>query len=174
MAPSIVLNACLTPGIEKAPWTCAVKQALSARICRSLDAVFIVVQPIVSCLSVGRFSAAFGSWKSLIQGRTGVPRPDRAAKISGKGDSGQPSCYVPDFISHRLKLIIEVDGAHHSFDDQQRHDERRTKWFESPGYRVIRFWNHEIKNELDSVLDTIYAAVEERKSHHGPRDAEGA
>jgi very-short-patch-repair endonuclease len=63
---------------------------------------------------------------------------------------------------------------HHSFDDQQRHDERRTKWFESQGYRVIRFWNHEIKNELDSVLDTIYAAVEERNSHLGPRDAEGA
>lgn len=82
--------------------------------------------------------------------------------------------YFPDFISHRLKLIIEVDGAHHSFDAQQRHDEVRTKWFESQGYRVIRFWNHEIKNELDSVLDTIYAAVEERKSHLGQRDVEGA
>ncbi|RWJ16077.1 MAG: DUF559 domain-containing protein, partial [Mesorhizobium sp.] len=48
------------------------------------------------------------------------------------------------------------------------HDEARTKWFESQGYRVIRFWNHEVKNELDSVLDTIYAAVEERKSHLRP------
>jgi very-short-patch-repair endonuclease len=71
-------------------------------------------------------------------------------------------------------LIIEVDGAHHSFDDQRRHDEHRTKWFEGQGYRVIRFWNHEIKNELDSVLDTIYAAVEERKSRPGLPDAEGA
>ncbi|RWM24152.1 MAG: DUF559 domain-containing protein [Mesorhizobium sp.] len=50
--------------------------------------------------------------------------------------------YFPDFMSHRLKLIIEVDGAHHGFDDQQRYDEARTKWFESQGYRVIRFWNH--------------------------------
>lgn len=171
----------------------------------------MVVQPIALCLSVGRFSAAFGSWKSLIQGRVGSSRPDRTPKISGKGDSGQPSCYglftspwmgevaakrrvgvtarllmpkldrfklrssqrlraamtdeerilwrhlwripvegthfrkqasvgiyFPDFISHRLKLIIEVDGAHHSFDRQQRHDEVRTKWFESQGYRVIR------------------------------------
>ncbi|RWE83450.1 DUF559 domain-containing protein, partial [Mesorhizobium sp.] len=39
----------------------------------------------------------------------------------------------------------EVDGAHHSFDDQQRHDEVRTKRFETQGYRVIRFWNHEVK-----------------------------
>ncbi|WP_425339697.1 endonuclease domain-containing protein [Mesorhizobium opportunistum] len=42
--------------------------------------------------------------------------------------------YFPDFISHRLKLIIEVDGAHHSFDGQQRHDERRTN---GSGARVI-------------------------------------
>lgn len=61
-APSMVRNACLTPGIANVPWTCAAKQALSARICRNVDAVFIVVQPIVLCLSVGRFSAAFGSW----------------------------------------------------------------------------------------------------------------
>jgi very-short-patch-repair endonuclease len=82
--------------------------------------------------------------------------------------------YYPDFISNRLKLIIEVDGSHHSADDQLRHDERRTRWFESQGYRVVRFWNHEIKNELDSVLDTIYAALEERKLHLHSRDgAEG-
>nr|WP_246672402.1 endonuclease domain-containing protein [Mesorhizobium sp. B3-1-6] len=53
--------------------------------------------------------------------------------------------YYPDFISHRLKLIVEVDGAHHSADDQLRRDEVRTRWFESQGYRVVRFWNHEIK-----------------------------
>ncbi len=82
--------------------------------------------------------------------------------------------YYPDFMSHRLKLIIEVDGFHHGFDDERRRDEVRTRWFESQGYRVIRFWNHEVKNELDSVLDTIYAAVEERKSHLRLRDgAEG-
>lgn len=73
--------------------------------------------------------------------------------------------YFPDFISHRLKLIVEVDGAQHGFEAQSRHDEKRTAWFESQGYRVIRFWNHEIKSELDSVLDTIYAAVEERRVH---------
>jgi len=94
LAPAMVRMACRTPGIEKAPWACAAKQALSAMIWRSLDAVFMVVQPIVPCLSVGRFSAAFGSWKSLIQGRAGSPCPDRAVKISGKGDSGQPSCYA--------------------------------------------------------------------------------
>jgi len=44
----MVRIACRTPGIEKAPWACAAKQALSAMIWRSLDAVFMVVQPIGS------------------------------------------------------------------------------------------------------------------------------
>ncbi|MER8753771.1 hypothetical protein NKH57_32035 [Mesorhizobium sp. M1050] len=48
------------------------------------------------------------------------------------------------------------------------------KWTQVGVRRAIRFRNHEIKNELDSVLDTIYAAVEERKSHLRLRDgAEG-
>jgi len=43
LAPAMVRMACRTPGIEKAPWACAAKQALSAMIWRSLDAVFMVV-----------------------------------------------------------------------------------------------------------------------------------
>ncbi|WP_432288451.1 endonuclease domain-containing protein [Aminobacter sp. BA135] len=71
--------------------------------------------------------------------------------------------YFPDFVSHRLKLIIEVDGAHHGLDDQRRHDHTRTLWLESQGYCVLRFWNHEVKQELEAVLDTIFAVVDERR-----------
>lgn len=103
-APSIVRSACLTPGIVIVPCAWAAKQALSARICRVLDAVFIVVQPIVLCLSVGRFSAAFGSWEFLLKGRAGLICPDSRLKnfqksneeaICLRGDSGRPSCYFP-------------------------------------------------------------------------------
>ncbi|SFP01052.1 hypothetical protein SAMN03159463_03408 [Mesorhizobium sp. NFR06] len=84
VAPSIMRIACLTPGIVIEPCTWAAKQALSARICRVLDAVFIVVQPIVLCLSVCRFSAAFGSWEILLQGRARSPGPDsRLEKFRG-------------------------------------------------------------------------------------------
>ncbi len=72
--------------------------------------------------------------------------------------------YYPDFISHRLKLIIEIDGAQHGFNYQKLHDEKRTLWLQSQGYRVLRFWNHEVRQELDSVLDTIYAAVAEQSA----------
>ena len=70
--------------------------------------------------------------------------------------------YVPDFISHRLKLIIEVDGPIHDHNDQRKHDEQRTQWFESQGYRVIRFTNQQVKTEMNAVLDMINAAIADR------------
>lgn len=73
--------------------------------------------------------------------------------------------FYADFLSHRLKLVVEVDGFHHAEEEQLAHDARRTDWLASQGYRVLRFWNHEIREELDSVLDTIYAVVEERRAN---------
>ena len=90
VAPSIVRSACLTPGIVIVPCAWAAKQALSARICRVLDAVFMVVQPIVLCLSVGRFSAAFGSWEFLPQGRAGMLRPDSNRGKFRKSATAEP------------------------------------------------------------------------------------
>ncbi len=86
--------------------------------------------------------------------------------------------YYVDFASHRLKLVVEVDGAQHGCDSHIVRDARRDRWLQSQGYRVLRFWNHEIKKELDSVLDTIYAAVQERSAHlpldgGGRREAAG-
>ncbi|SDP69460.1 Very-short-patch-repair endonuclease [Phyllobacterium sp. YR620] len=74
--------------------------------------------------------------------------------------------YCADFLSHRLKLIIEVDGFQHGLADQRRHDIRRTAWLEGEGYRVLRFWTHEIRTELESVLDTIFAVVKEQMICH--------
>ena len=71
--------------------------------------------------------------------------------------------YFPDFVSHRLKLVIEIDGVPHSLEEQRRHDEKGTRWLRSQGYRVVRFWNDEVKTDLNSVLNTIHAAIEEQK-----------
>ena len=71
--------------------------------------------------------------------------------------------FHPDFVSHRLKLVIELDGGQHSREDVIPRDAARTLWMESQGYKVLQFWNHEVKEELDAVLDTIFAAVEERR-----------
>lgn len=72
--------------------------------------------------------------------------------------------YIVDFASHRLKLVIEIDGAQHGHPAHARADFERDRWLESQGYRVLRFWNDDVRFELNAVLDTIFAAVEERRS----------
>ncbi len=67
--------------------------------------------------------------------------------------------YIVDFTCHRPKVVIEVDGAQHGFDQHAQNDVVRTEWLESQGYRVLRFWNREILFQIDVVLDTIYAAL---------------
>ena len=52
--------------------------------------------------------------------------------------------YITDFCAPRKKLIIELDGSQHL--EQEEYDEGRTKYLESLGYRVIRFWNKEVMN----------------------------
>ena len=70
--------------------------------------------------------------------------------------------YVVDFACHAARLVVEVDGAQHGFDAARRKDETRTAYLGAAGYRVLRFRNHEVLRETQSVLDTIYAALAER------------
>ena len=65
--------------------------------------------------------------------------------------------YVADFVCHTNRLVIEVDGAQHGFDREASRDAERDAWFASQGYRVLRFWNHEVLHEFESALDTIHA-----------------
>jgi very-short-patch-repair endonuclease len=69
--------------------------------------------------------------------------------------------YFADFAHHGLRLVVELDGAQHGFDDGVQRDAVRTAYLEAAGYRVIRFWNHEIRENLDGVIETIIAALAE-------------
>ena len=66
--------------------------------------------------------------------------------------------YIPDFCSPRAKLIIELDGSQHM--GQADYDEERTRYLESLGYRVIRFWNNDVLNNIDGVIRAIVDAME--------------
>ncbi len=65
--------------------------------------------------------------------------------------------YIVDFVCLDAKLIIEADGGQHA--EQIAYDARRTSELETMGYRVMRFWNHEILKELHSVLEQIQSAL---------------
>jgi very-short-patch-repair endonuclease len=70
--------------------------------------------------------------------------------------------YFADFLCRERTLIVEVDGATHSTDDELRRDARRTEFLESMGYSVLRVLNAEVMTELEGVLETIFLALEKR------------
>ena len=70
--------------------------------------------------------------------------------------------YIADFCSPRNKLIIELDGSQHL--EQDEYDKERTAYFESKGYRVIRFWNNDVTNNIQSVLNVIWDTVQEQQA----------
>jgi very-short-patch-repair endonuclease len=70
--------------------------------------------------------------------------------------------YIVDFVCLEAGLIIEADGGQHS--NQVTYDTRRTAVLEGMGYRVMRFWNHEVLSELQSVLEQIRTALIEAPS----------
>ena len=61
--------------------------------------------------------------------------------------------YIVDFVSMEHRLIIELDGGQHS--EQIEYDERRTAFLNAQGYRVLRFWNNEVLQQTEAVLEKI-------------------
>jgi very-short-patch-repair endonuclease len=68
--------------------------------------------------------------------------------------------YVPDFVSIKQKLVIELDGSQHL--EQEDYDTERTQYFESLGYKVIRFWNNWVMNDIEGVIQVIQNALGEK------------
>ena len=67
--------------------------------------------------------------------------------------------FVVDFCAPRLKLIIEVDGGQHV--DLQEYDQRRTAYLVAKGYRVLRFWNNQVMDDLNAVVIAIENNIDE-------------
>ncbi len=63
--------------------------------------------------------------------------------------------YILDFYCPQLKLAIELDGGQHNQDDRRAYDETRSSYLHMQGIKVMRFWNHEVLQYLDSVLMKI-------------------
>ena len=65
--------------------------------------------------------------------------------------------YIVDFVSIKKKLVIELDGSQHL--EQEAYDIERTKYLESQGYKVIRFWNNQAKNDINRAFRAIEIAL---------------
>lgn len=67
--------------------------------------------------------------------------------------------YVVDFLCNEKRLIIELDGGQHS--DNQSYDLERTAWLNKRGFKVLRFWNHDVLQQTESVIDVILQNLNE-------------
>lgn len=63
--------------------------------------------------------------------------------------------YIVDFVCEEKRIVIELDGGQHNEFENIIKDNERTKFIESEGYKVIRFWNNDILNNLEGVFKIL-------------------
>jgi very-short-patch-repair endonuclease len=85
-------------------------------------------------------------WNVLRNGQMNGLKFRRQVEIDG---------YIADFLCPEKRLIIEVDGGQHT----PERDARRTEFLESQGFRILRFWNNDVLQNLDGVWTAIEAAL---------------
>ena len=68
--------------------------------------------------------------------------------------------YIADFVCEEKKLIIEIDGGQHNKEENISKDNIRTKILTDEGYKVVRFWNNEIENNLEGVYKKLLDVIE--------------
>ena len=69
--------------------------------------------------------------------------------------------YVVDFLCDEAMLIVELDGSQHG--ERVLADTMRTRYLESLGYAVLRFWNSDAVNNMEGVLEAIHAMASARR-----------
>jgi very-short-patch-repair endonuclease len=72
--------------------------------------------------------------------------------------------YVADVVWLSGRLLIEIDGGQHNEDVGLARDATRTRWLESQGFEVLRFWNNDVLRNGNGCQDVIAVAIEKRRS----------
>ena len=68
--------------------------------------------------------------------------------------------YIVDFVSFQKRVVIELDGGQHAVDNNK--DKERDKFLTNSGYNVLRFWDNEVFENIEGVLEMIM-----QKCHKG-------
>jgi len=75
--------------------------------------------------------------------------------------------YVVDFVCFSHRLIVELDGPQHVTEAGKKQDECRTAWLESRGFRLIRFRNQKLDDEIQQVVAEIERVLREQVAREG-------
>jgi very-short-patch-repair endonuclease len=78
--------------------------------------------------------------------------------------------YIADFVCFEKNLIIEIDGGQHC----EERDAKRDSWLSSQGFSIRRFWNHEVLQNIEGVLEVILRDCSQRTPSPTPPIKGGA
>ena len=103
--------------------------------------------------------------RDMTEAERAMWRQRRSRQLAGyKFRRQQPiDRYVVDFVCFSHRLVIEIDGGQHA--DPTRYEEKRTRFLEDKGFRVLRFWNNEVLESPDGVCASILEALSEFTPH---------
>lgn len=74
--------------------------------------------------------------------------------------------YIADFLCKELMLIIEVDGLTHDWEEVAKNDSVRQTKLEEVGFRVLRFKDEEVLNDIGNIVRAIENYIDEYKRDH--------
>ena len=94
----------------------------------------------------------------------------KANRIDGLGFRRQVPVrkYIADFVCFSAKLIVELDGESHDFEERRKADQTRDAFFVSEGFQILRFSNEQVMSNLEGVVELIRQATASRASRLPP------
>src|SRR5712671_133389 len=104
--------------------------------------------------------------QTMTRAETLLWRHVKAGRIDGLGFRRQVPIrnYIADFVCFSAKLLIELDGESHDFEERQKADQNRDSFFASEGFQILRFTNEQVMSNLEGVVETIRQAAASRAS----------
>ena len=95
--------------------------------------------------------------QAMTRAETLLWRHLKADRIDGLGFRRQVPIrnYIADFICMSAKIVVELDGDSHDFEERQNADQTRDAFFVSEGFHVLRFTNEQVMSNLEGVVETI-------------------
>ena len=103
-------------------------------------------------------------------GNTSKARQVAGVRFNRQYPIGQ---FICDFVSGSRRLVVEIDGGQHGRPDDKVYDKRRTEFLNAQGYRVIRFWNSDVLDNIEDVLKRIEQVLADMPSPNPSRRREG-
>jgi very-short-patch-repair endonuclease len=108
--------------------------------------------------------------RAMTRAETLLWRHLKADRIDGFGFRRQVPFrnYIADFACLSIKLIVELEGESHDFEERQKADQYRDAFFESEGFHVLRCTNEQAVSNLEGVVETIRQVASSRASDLPP------